>query len=261
MTYGVTFILGNIAKHSFKDFHILMLNPKISHPAVKSKTIDIPGADGTIDLMPYISSIEKYNNRQIEIPFFINASTYNWENKVTEVSNFLNGRNVKVIFDDKPDYYFYGKATVIGLSQTEVTGTFSVTIDAQPYKLAVQTVDEAYLWDTFNLENGIIYSEYICGDYENENRLKNIDVSGNTAVTVSCEVQRMPVEPIITVKDDDLLLGYNGEIFNLKGSTNGYQNIPAGLVLTQGRHSLVFYSEDSSFVYSQVSISYRNGVF
>lgn len=260
MNRGVMFEVDGIKKHSIADFGLIMSPPKISHPVVKTKEIDIPGSDGTVDLMQFITDIPHYENRKVDITFRITRRGKPHENIVTAVSNFLNGRYAKITFDENPEYYFYGRCSISdGLTHNEGFGSFSVSVNAQPYKYAVQTIDEPYLWDSFNLESGIIYSEFLCGDTENENKVVKVPIN-NSGTNINVSVIKMPVEPTITVYGYDCILTYNGESYTLKGTSSGKENIPIGLILQEGNHTLHFELAESG-TYSNVTVNFRNGVF
>lgn len=260
MNNGVTFIVDGVYTHSIRDLNLLMLPPKISHPTVKTKTIDIPGSNGVKDLMQYISDIPLYENRKVDITFEILERGIIYEDKVTEVSNLLNGRYAKIIFDETPGYYFYGQCSIPEpLTNSECCGKFSVSVTAEPYKYAVQTIDEPYLWDSFNLKSGVIYSEFLCGDVYNENTVVNVPIStSGTDITVN--VIKMPVEPSITVYGDDCELVFKNNTYTLTGTPGGHEAVPIGALMTAGENVLHFKLADGS-VNSSVTVSYRDGVF
>lgn len=260
MNNGVTFVVEGTYIHSIRDLNLLMFPPKISHPIVKKKTIDVPGANGVKDLMQYISKIPFYENRKVDITFEILERGIIYEDKVSEISNLLNGRYAKIVFDETPGYYFYGQCSISEpLTNSECYGKFSVSIDAEAYKYAVQSIDEPYLWDSFNLESGVIYSEFLCGDIYNEKTVVNVPIS-NSGTDITVNVIKMPVEPSITVYGDDCIMVFEKNAYTLKGSAGGTTTIPIGALMTAGENVLHFKTVNGS-ANSSVTISYRDGVF
>ena len=76
----------------------------------------------------------------------------------------LHGKRVKVIFDDDMGYYYVGRATVVpDYDRKGQIGTFTVTIDAEPYKYSIVDSLEPWKWDTFSFVDGVIqgYSDIV----------------------------------------------------------------------------------------------------
>ncbi len=261
---GVKITVGNQSLHTFDNLNLYMLPPKISHPVRKTKEIDIPGADGNIDLMQFILDYPVFKNRTIDIEFRIYNRVIYHEKIVSKVSNFANGRYVKIIFDECPAYYFVGECTVGALTHNEGYGNFTISINAKPYKLAVQTVDEDYLWDSFDLASGIIYSKVLCqyvdgeiaDEISNPSSLCDIPITDNQ---IEVNVLNMPVSPIITVKGDNCILVYGNSSYTLIGSPAGNANSP-DVKLLKGRNVLRIKLASGSSNAS-VTLSYRDGVF
>ena len=109
---GVFF--GNI--HSFYDLNLILSGVLIPPATPKTNYVDVPGADGAVDLTEALGEV-KYNDRDgCKFTFSMNPaddlSEAAWEAKKTEVSNLLNGRKFNITLDKDPDYYYTGRITV-----------------------------------------------------------------------------------------------------------------------------------------------------
>lgn len=118
---------------------ILLDGYTLSPPEPKTYTVDIPGGDGVIDLTQSLTGDVAYKNRQQEFIFaVINPDSF--ERVKTEVSNFLHGKEFDYQISMDPGYTYHGRFSVKEYnhalySYPGLVGTFSIDIDAEPYKL------------------------------------------------------------------------------------------------------------------------------
>ena len=95
MPIGITF---NDEKHSYRDFGLRIISVNIGLPEVKKSLIDIPGADGYVDMTDYFGT--RYENRKIKVECDFEDKGYsNWAARISDISNYLHGKPVKLIFD------------------------------------------------------------------------------------------------------------------------------------------------------------------
>jgi len=136
-TNGVTF--GN--KHSINDWDLLMVSKSIGEAIPKTNYIEIPGSDGSKDLTDYFGDI-RYSDRNLQFSFDIFADSSTWWNIKKEITNYLQGKKMKIILDQDANYYYLGRCFVS--SFTHETRVAHITIDAscEPFKYNInQTID------------------------------------------------------------------------------------------------------------------------
>lgn len=128
---GVYF--GNI--HSFYDLN-LILAPFTPTPAEpKLNFLEIPGRDGHLDLTEANGEV-KYNSREFEFIFTVApGDPLTFDERVSAVSNALNGLRCKITLDRDPDYYWEGRCAVSEYDQDKNIGQIVVTATVNPYKL------------------------------------------------------------------------------------------------------------------------------
>ena len=103
---GVTF--GS--KHSYRDWGLFLKSrPVISPPNPKTVYIDIPGSDGVIDLTESLTGDVKFENRTLTCEFIVLDARNRWSNIYSEIMDFLQGQQMKVIFDEDPTFYYIGR--------------------------------------------------------------------------------------------------------------------------------------------------------
>lgn len=135
ITNGVYF--DNI--HSFDDLNLIL--SAVSIPPAKAKTnfVEIPAADGAVDLTEALGEVKFADRDGVKITFTMNPagdlSESAWEAKKTEVSNLLNGKRCKVRLDKDPDYFWQGRCSVDEYNSDRRIRQIVVGAKFAPYKL------------------------------------------------------------------------------------------------------------------------------
>ena len=124
-------------KHT-STYGIVLSDKTIDTPEPKTESVDIPGADGSIDMTELLGSV-KYKNRKINLIFSIvdkrNAAlleTY------SAILADLHGKHFEsIVLDDDPGYKYIGRVTGVTLSSSDSVPRISIEIDCEPYKQSV----------------------------------------------------------------------------------------------------------------------------
>lgn len=104
----------------------------VQPPEPKTLYQDIPGADGSLDLSTAISGHMVYSRRKITLNFGCGYEIDRWAGIFSEILRLFHGKNGKLIFDDDPDYYYYGRMTISKYSRVQTLGTFTITVERNP---------------------------------------------------------------------------------------------------------------------------------
>lgn len=207
----------------------------VQPPVPKTIYQDVPGADGSLDLSTAIAGRIIYERRVITLNFGCGYPMDKWPEVFSEILRNFHGREGKLIFDDDPMYYYAGRMTVSEYSRARTLGTFTISVNADPYKYELTASDEDWLWDSFSFEKGVIR------DY------KELEVSGSLSLNVP-GTQRWVI-PEITVSAT-MTVSYGGKDYELKQGTNKIYDI----VIKEGENMLMFTGTGT------VTISYRGGI-
>lgn len=223
-------------RHSYNDFGLLLMEmPKISFPKVKLIEVDVPGADGSLDLSKSLNGYEVYYNRTITFKFNIKMLKKElYYRKHSQISNYLHGRKFKIILDDDIGFYWYGRLTIDDMEMSYKVGILTITADVEPYKMEVSSTSEDWLWDPFDFEQGII-REYF-----------DLNVDGELEVTVIGS--RKPTIPTIETSAA-MILEFDGEKYQLEEGANKVVNVE----LIDNEYKLKFIGN------GEVTIDYRGG--
>lgn len=151
--YGVTF--GT--KHTYNDWGLIPKSrPVVSPPAPKTLYVDIPGADGLLDLTQALTQDVKYENRTITFEFNVLDARNRWSNIYSAILDYLHGQSMKIILDEDPTYYYTGRLQVNEWKSDKNTAVIVIEGYVDPYKMAVVSSSEDWLWDSFNFEEDMI---------------------------------------------------------------------------------------------------------
>jgi predicted phage tail component-like protein len=223
-------------KHTNYDYGLYVTNTNpVAPPVAKTQHIEVPGRNGNIDITEALTGYTIYGNREITLQLGGKKIENAWPSFMSNFINEIHGKQVKVIFDDNPDYYYIGRATVESdYTRGNRIATFTVTIDAEPYKYEVLSTIDAWKWDSFSFVNGII------------RQYNNIAVSGSREYTVTGS--EMPIIPVF-VASSNMTVAFEGKTYQLKAGENKLYDI----VIQNKQYQLTFTGNGT------VSIIYRAG--
>ena len=129
---GVLF--GNI--HSFHDLNLVLSSVDIAPATPKDNYIDVPGGDGSLDLTEAHGEV-KYKDRTLNFTFTVHPlDEKTFDEKITQVSNALNGRRFdKITLDRDSGYYWQGRCVVDEHKQDKRLKQIVISAIVKPYKL------------------------------------------------------------------------------------------------------------------------------
>ena len=118
--------------HSYEDLNLVLSSVSIPPAQVKESYIDIPGADGSLDLTEANGDV-KYKDRTCSF-IFTSFPSDDFEVKKQQISNFLNGRRCALVLDKDSAYYWEGRCFVSEYASDKNLHRIAVTAKVSPYK-------------------------------------------------------------------------------------------------------------------------------
>lgn len=226
---GVTF--GT--KHSYNDFGLILSSKSISLPKAKTKTVEIPGADGVLDLTECLTDDVKYQNRTLQFTFTVVDPLASWAAVLSEVTNFLHGRKLRIYMDWDKNYYYEGRCSVNQFKSDKRTATIVIDCDCDPYKIEKNSSSDPWIWDTFSFVDGIIY-------------INKVTVSGSATATL---INRRKVVSPTFICSAAMTATFGGVTYNLPVGTTTVLDIR----LQEGENIISFKGNGT------VQIDYKGG--
>ena len=159
LTDGTPHLAFETIANTWTDWHLIPSSrPSIEHPNVVTKFIEIPGADGMLDLTTFLSGKANYGQRNGSLSFYVDNDHENWETIRRNIVTTLHGKRMKMRLMDDPDYYYDGRFSVGAWESGADHSGISISYQLEPYKLRISTEGtEPTLWDPFNFETDYDY--------------------------------------------------------------------------------------------------------
>lgn len=139
------------SKSAYYNFDLILT--KIENPLPEPKTVkvDINGMDGSLDLSTALTGDIQYNNRKIKMYFTI-ADIRDYDKKISEIANYLHGKNITFINSNDDLYFYKGLATISKWECSKGIGSIVIDVDAYPFKIAIHKTSKTF---TVNLIDSI----------------------------------------------------------------------------------------------------------
>lgn len=126
---GITF--GEF--HSYRDLRLILSEKEIGAPSVKTKLVEIEGADGSIDYTDFFDG-PKYGDVTHKFTFSTIVPRSDFLTQYSEVKNALHGQKLRIVLDDDPSFYYVGRCYVSSFTDEKGIGKITVECECEPYK-------------------------------------------------------------------------------------------------------------------------------
>lgn len=185
MYHSITF--GD--KNTWDDWHLIPSSrPSVVLPDFSTKYVEIPGRHGTIDISDILTGFPVYGDRSGSFGFYVENDHWPWHVAYSTISNYLHGKQMRMILEDDPGYFYQGRFKVGPWQTGKSYSGIEISYVVGPFKTSLTSSAEQWLWDPFNFETGVIR------DY------REIAVNGTTTITLIGAGQ--PTSPDFTVTGD-----------------------------------------------------------
>lgn len=153
MYHSVTF--GE--KNTWDDWRLVPSSrPLFNPPKQKTKTLDIPGGDGVIDLSEALTGYPIFENRTGSIEFIVMNDFKPWHMAYSDIMDYLHGQRLRAVLEDDPEYFYEGRFSVNAWKSEKDWSKITIDYDVGPYKWSSLSSTDDWLWDPFNFQNGVI---------------------------------------------------------------------------------------------------------
>ena len=186
-------------KNTWDDWHLIpSTRPLFNPPAPKTNYIDIPGANGSIDMSTALSSSYPiFSDRTASQEFYVMNGHKEWYNAYSDIMNYCHGQNVIVILEDEPSYYYRGRVNVNAWKSEKDWSKITLDFTMDPFKYELFSSGERWKWDPFSFVDGIVTFE--TGSGQNiKTEYTDFTVSGGI-VYKTVQVTAMPICPEFTI--------------------------------------------------------------
>jgi hypothetical protein len=120
--------------HSHRDLNLIQQSVEVDPAEPKLNMVEIPGADGAVDMSEQPAGRVVFNTRKITWTYALYPGE-SWDAKHRQVSNVLNGRKCNITLDTDPEYYYVGRLSVTKHNIDNTLRQITIVAICQPYKL------------------------------------------------------------------------------------------------------------------------------
>lgn len=213
---GITF--GTL--RSYEDLQLILTSKEIGSPEVKTRIIEVEGADSSLDLTEFFGEA-KFENVKHKFQFSTIVPQSQFLSLFSAVKNALHGKKLRVILDDDPQFFYIGRIHVSHFTNERNVGIISIECNCEPYK------------------------------YKVDKTVVSVDISGATTVTLPNSRKRVVPEVLIAT-DSSLRIEYQGS--NIWDLGSGSYTLPE-LELAEGENTVTVTGTGTvTFTYQEGSL-------
>ena len=163
MYHSVTF--GSM--NTFSDWHLVPDGrPVIVMPEPKITTVEVPGANGLLDISEALTKYPIYKSREGSIKFHVLNNNESLDVLYSKIANYLHGKQQSMVLEDDPFFYYYGRYKVAWTHNNDGTrSSLEVTYSLDPYKYNVETSvqEDPNLYECITLNGSTVFKN-LSGD-------------------------------------------------------------------------------------------------
>lgn len=142
--------------NSYDDFNLILNSAEIGSPEPKTKTIEVEGGDGVLDLTELFGRIS-YKNRTLLFNFTVhNVLQSQFLTLFSDIQDKIQGKRMHITLDEDAEFYYIGRIATNGFSKDKNVGLINIECDCEPYKYKkeVTTISQDIVESaTINLQN------------------------------------------------------------------------------------------------------------
>lgn len=220
--HSITIGNDSVSKNTWNDWHLIPESrPLFNPPSVKFNYVDIPGADGSLDLTTVMTGKPLYENRTGSWTFIAENGYREWQKLYSDISVYLHGRKFRATLEDDPEFYYEGRFSVNQWRSDPYWSKIVIDYNVDPYKHYTLGEDK-WLWDTF------------CFLTDSIRHYRDLVVMGSLDVSVKGDV--MDAIPVFISSVDGLVLTYGSIVRRLPLGASQYDDI----VVHEGENPMHF---------------------
>lgn len=155
--FGATIIVGFTSYHTYRTWGLIMTSPDpIGDPELETSYLQVMGRSNLLDWSEALTGNPVFKGRQINMDFAMKTEPVLWSAIVSEIRNSIEGRQVKIIFDDDPSHYWLGRIQVKDTDRLTRLGKMKMYAYCDAYKKEKASSQEKLKWDDMNFLTDVL---------------------------------------------------------------------------------------------------------
>lgn len=195
-------------RNTWKDFFMIpSTRPVVNPPSVRTEETTLAGMFGKVDFSDILTGYPVFDNRTMSQEFIVDNGHAEWYDIYSSVMSFLHGKKVYVTLEDDLNWYYYGRAKVNTWKSDKNNSKITLDFDLDPFKYYRTDTSSDWVWDTFNFDEGVMYSDLF----------KDITITEDTTIDLRGTIGDKPFVPTFVVSDsqDGVSIEYVNDKLNI----------------------------------------------
>lgn len=201
--------------HTWTDWKLIITNgDTIGDPEQETNYISVPGRSNLLDASDALTGAPVFTGRKLTMQVKHVGIPGAWDITVSTIRNLIEGRQVKIRFDNDRSHYWLGRINVKEPRRTARLGAFALSAYVDAYKYDAASSQEQMKWDDVNFLTD-------CFRY-----IGTINVDGTYALTIP--KGNRPIVPTITVSNitsETFTMTASGKTYTLVSGTNRFPDL------------------------------------
>lgn len=130
--------------HSYNDLHLVLTEAEIGLPEVKTSYLEIPGADGDLDLTETLTGAACYGNRELKLTFQapVKLNAVSWSALLASLTATLHGQKKQIVFDDDTGWAYRGRCAIDSFGVSRWNREVKIICNCEPYQISTEAGSE-----------------------------------------------------------------------------------------------------------------------
>lgn len=147
------------ARNTWDNWRIVPTSrPSFAPPSAKTNYVEVPGANGKLDLSQILTGYPLYGTRTGSIEFIVMNDFRHWQTAFTDIMTTVHNRKMFCVYEEDPEYYYVGRWTVQSWTAGNDHSKVVLAYELDSYKWRLYDSTNSWLWDPFNFSTGIVTS-------------------------------------------------------------------------------------------------------
>lgn len=189
--------------HTYQDWGLILTAQEMEPPKIKTKYLDIPLGDGSIDLTEAIIGDVSFEDRKGTFEFDLLVPPENREGLIAAIGSYIHGKKRSVTLPDDLDHFYYGRMALSSVKAQGMVAKIEMEILCDPYR------------------------------YKNDLTTYSGTVGAGGSASIVCANSRKRVIPKITVSAN-ATIGFKGSTYSVNAGTWQLTNI----IFVEGQNTL-----------------------
>lgn len=143
MYHSLTITVGDNSYNTWADWHIVATSrPFVAPPTLKSRYVNIPGGNGSLDLTEALTKFPVYEMRQgswefvVVNDFFepVTVPLSDWQTRYSGIMAAIHGRKATVVLEDDPTHFYTGRLEVESWQSGAKASAITIKYTLDPFR-------------------------------------------------------------------------------------------------------------------------------